>query len=91
MYPAQCVEPEPIQWRDEIEEGRECPVYLAGQYRELILARAMLEKGFLPAAGGWTEQPYHWVQALEIIGVQVAKVERERLKAMQNKDVNLDS
>lgn len=59
---------------------------LAGQYRNLMLARAMLDKGVLPCSGGWTEQPYHWVQALEIIGGQVAQVERERLQAMQNQN-----
>lgn len=51
-----------------------------------MLARAMLEKGLLPVAGGWAEQPYHWVQALEIIGAQVAQVERERIERMKSRD-----
>jgi hypothetical protein len=61
-------------------------VYLAGQYRDLMLARSMLEKGFLPVAGGWSEQPYHWVQALEVIGAQVAQVERERIERLKSRD-----
>jgi hypothetical protein len=77
------VEPEPISWRDEIEEGCECPVYLALAYRELMFARAMLEKGLLPLAGGWAEQPYYWVQAMEVIGAQAAQVERERIERMK--------
>lgn len=85
------MEPEPIVWRDEIEEERECPVYLALHYKDVLTVHAMAEKGFLPVAGGWSEQPYYWIQALEVIGAQVAKVERERIKAMRNKDMNLDS
>lgn len=61
-------------------------MYLAGQYRDLMLARAMLEKGLLPASGGWSEQPYHWVQALQVIGAQVAQVERERIERMKSRD-----
>lgn len=60
-------------------------MYLAGRYQDLMLARAMLDKGQLPKAGGWAEQPYHWVQALQVIGQQVAQVERERLERMRNR------
>lgn len=51
-----------------------------------MLARAMLEKGLLPASGGWAEQPYYWVQALQAIGAQVAQVERERIERMKSRD-----
>lgn len=67
-------------------------MFLAGQYRDLMQARSMLEKGLLPVAGGWAEQPYHWIQALEVIGAQAAQVERERMAALRDKnnDVTLD-
>lgn len=61
-------------------------MYLAIQYRDLFLARAMLEKGLLPVTGGWAEQPYHWVQALEVIGAQAAQVERERIERMKSRN-----
>ncbi len=61
-------------------------MYLAGQYRPLLLARTMFEKGFLPAPGAWTEQPYHWIQALEVIDAQVAQVERERIERLKSRD-----
>ena len=85
------MEPEPIAWRDEIDEERECPVYLALQYKDVLFMRAMAEKGLLPVAGGWREQPNYWIQALEVIGAQVANVERERMDAMRNKNMTLDA
>ncbi len=59
-------------------------MFLALQYQDLMLARAMLEQGLLPIAGGWAEQPYHWIQALNVIGAQVARVERERIDRMKS-------
>lgn len=72
-----------MSWIGEIEEGCECPVYLAGQYRDLMLARSLLEKGLLPARGGWAEQPYYWMQAMVAIGQEAAQVERERLERLK--------
>lgn len=70
-------------WRGEAEEERECPVLLMHGLREYFTAWAMREKGILPNFGGWTEQPYFWVEAFERIGAEVAQVQREQIEAMR--------
>jgi len=81
------VEPEPIQWRDDLDdvEGTECPVFIRQNYQEIFLAWDMLDKGVPPAAGGWAQQPYHWIQALQAIGPEIIRAERERIEAMRKR------
>lgn len=62
-------------------------MYLGREFEEFFLAWSMLEKGFLPHAGGWAEQWHVWIQAFEVIGAAVARVQREhreRLEAEYN-------
>lgn len=40
----------------------------------------LLEKGILPHAGGWSEQPAYWIQAFEIIGAETARYYQEQTK-----------
>ncbi|GEM_PF-5962556 len=84
-YPAQCVAEVPQQWRDDTPdtEGRECPIWLARQFEFYFEAWRWREKGFLPAPGSWTAQPYHVIEALTIIDAAVAQIERERAAAMR--------
>ena len=67
-------------------------MYLALDCKDGLLAHAMAQKGLLPMAGGWCEQPYHWIQVLDVIGAVAGKVERERIAALRNKnnDTTLD-
>lgn len=89
VYPNRCVAEDPEElWRDDVEGdgGAECPVYLRQQFKNYFLAWTMVEKGILPAAGGWAQQPYHWVQAFETIGSAVAKVQREQVERLRTSE-----
>lgn len=55
------------------------------RYNDYFLAWDMREKGFLPHAGGWAEQPYYWIEALQIIDGQRAQRALE-LAAEQRQD-----
>ena len=79
MYPTQCIEQHPILWRGDIEAGHACPVYLMPEFDHYFTAWVMFEKGVLPIEGGWTQQPNHWIQAIETIGGQMARWQREQL------------
>ena len=82
-----CFSREPIYWRPEdIEEGNECPVLLIDRFHDYFTAWNMREKGLLPYSGGWMEQPYHWMQAFELIGPQVIDVRRRLLKNLKPTD-----
>lgn len=67
----------------EDEAALECPVWLTHQLKEFFTAWGMREKGLLPRSGGWTEQPYYWIQALDIIGAAAARAEHERIENMK--------
>lgn len=70
-------------WRGEATEERECPVLLMHGLKEYFTAWTMREKGILPCTGGWSEQPYCWIEAIEAIGGEVAQVQREQIEAMR--------
>ncbi len=85
-YPARCVAEDPAwQWQDDVEGdgGAECPVYLRQHFERYFVGFAYLEKGLLPAPGGWMQQPYHWVQAFEVIEPIVAHARREQLERVR--------
>lgn len=85
-YPNRCIAEDPEEkWRDDVEDdgGAECPVYLRQQLERYFVAFAYLEKGLLPESGGWAQQPYHWVQAFEVIEPIVARAQRERLERLR--------
>lgn len=65
-------------WVGDAEEGRQCPVLLAMELKELMLGWQMLERGILPYGDGWLNQPYQWMQAMEIIDAQVTQAKREK-------------
>lgn len=73
-------------WRvDDIDEGLECPVYLMNQYSHYFTGWRMLERNALPRSGGWEEQACHWIQALEIIGGELSRWQREQLEKRRTK------
>lgn len=83
QYPARCVADDPeYLWRDDVEGdgGAECPVYLRQHFEKYFVGFAYLEKGVLPAPDGWTQQPYHWIQAFEVIEPVVAGIRRQKLE-----------
>ena len=88
VFPRECVEPEPIVWRDDVDDagGTECPVFLGREFEKFFFAWNLVEKGILPAAGGWGDQPYYWIQAFQVIGPIVAQAERERIEQMKKAD-----
>ena len=51
--------------------------------KEYFTAWSMREKGILPRAGGWSEQPHYWIEAFDVIGAQVAQVQREQIETMR--------
>jgi len=86
QYPHQCVESDPeFEWRDDVEGdgGAECPVFLGKEFEKFFFAWNQMEKGILPTAGGWAEQPAYWIQAFQIIGPIVAQAQRERIEQMK--------
>lgn len=85
-YPTRCIAQDPEElWQGDVEGdgGAECPVYLRQQLERYFVAFVYLEKGFLPAPGGWAQQPYHWIQAFEVSAPIVAYARRERLEKMR--------
>jgi hypothetical protein len=85
VYPRECVEPEPITWRDDVDDegGTECPVFIGKRFEKYFFGWRQMEKGFLPHPGGWADQPAHWIEAFEIIGSVVAEAQARRLEQMK--------
>lgn len=80
-FPHRCAEPEPISWRDDAPEvqGECCPVLLATECQDVVLAHRFFTKNFaLPFPGGWAQQHAALIEALEIVSTQQARVEHER-------------
>lgn len=86
-YPAKCVEEEDTEWNGDVEPGRECPVWLTHRLKKYFTGYVMAEKGLMPYSGGWTQQPYVWVKAFEVIGAEAAAVRREQLDELKQQRI----
>ena len=85
VFPARCVEPEPVEWRDDApdEGGEICPVLLTQHHRDALRAWAMLERGLLPRAGGWAEQDAVWLQTIEAVEPAIARAKADLAERMR--------
>lgn len=79
-FPAECVEPEPIQWRDDAPDVEDvaCPVLLIRDWRPVFTSHTFAQTGVLPFPGGWAQQHPVLIEALEIVAGQRAIVEYEK-------------
>lgn len=53
------------------------------QSSEYVTAFLMFKSGFLPNAGGWMDQPAKFVDAVNLIDSQIAKIKEEKRKNEQ--------
>lgn len=80
VFPARCVEEEPIEWRDDAadEGGTWCPVFLWIERQSALKTWTMAERGHLPRAGGWQEQDAIVIEQIDIIGAAVERAKAQR-------------
>jgi hypothetical protein len=69
-------------------DGETCPVMHMIEYEHYLVGYRMAERGFLPHAGGWADQPAHWVAALEVVYDAVEQA-RAELRARQQQSEEL--
>ena len=55
-----------------------CPVFLAGERREIFAAWGWQQRGFLPHAGGWADQDARTVEQLDIVESAIARARAEQ-------------
>jgi len=61
-----CYAPEPVEWIDGVTDVT-CPAGHLPKYAEAFRAWRWMQRGHLPAAGGWADQSPVWIVAMEII------------------------
>ncbi len=67
------------EWRGKKEKHRTCPANIAETDLIPILnLYSAYQDGFLWAAGGISSQPAAYVQAIQLISSEVAKIEKEK-------------
>lgn len=74
-----CIEDAPIprRWQIGGETYQRCPVNLITAFTvQLIKLHRQYERGFLPVAGGILDQSALFLQAVEIIQVEIVPVEK---------------
>ena len=85
-FPDECREDEPIVWNvfdDQEQMHHTCPVFLMIGMQRVFQGYALFDKGQLPDPGGWLQQQEWWMQAFEVIGAEVRRVEQEKRKTDQ--------
>jgi len=73
------------EWVDGFETDH-CPVMTVNEAGELFLAYTWAERGFLPSAGGWADQPYALMEGINIVYQEVAHEEARRNAAANDRN-----
>ena len=70
-------------WNFNNEEFKGCPVKrITSRSWEYLRAYIFYNRGFLPNAGGWKDQPAKFVRAMEIIEFELIKIKEKNGKDM---------
>lgn len=58
-----------------------CPVLWLDEYVQVVRAHLYLDKGILPHAGGWADQPAALMQLVEIFRGELTRAELAKMRA----------
>lgn len=66
--------------------GPACPVLLMHEAAPLLESHRWMERGFLPASGGWREQEAWWIAAIDALAPGLSQAEQELRKPREVAD-----
>ena len=75
-----CEKDSPIHGRWQIDDWKfsRCPLkMITRQSMQYIKAYNMFDKGYLPNAGGWLNQPVKFLMAINVIEEELGKAKKE--------------
>jgi hypothetical protein len=76
----------PGVWKLDDWEFQRCPIKIITQQSiEYLKAYELFNRGFLPNPGGWLEQPVKFIEAMNIISAEIAKMKKEQTEAKASK------
>ncbi len=71
----------PGAWVLDGEEFDRCPLRIVPvKTYEYIRTYNLFTKGYLPNTGGWFDQPRKFIEVMEFIESELAKLQREKIK-----------